>query len=129
MNLYNKIVDHQLAVRKLGAKADAKALTYLLGEIERQPQKDLSDKAVLAVIKSTVKRLTQAHKLAKSEAGLRELQLLQGYLPVELSGIELHYKIRDLDFTTMPEAMRKIKAWDFPVNMGEASKLVREMLK
>jgi len=79
--LYNSIKQQQVKFRKSGAIADAKALTYLLGEITRQKSQDLSDTAVLKVIKTTVKRLARANDTARSEAGLRELQILRGFLP------------------------------------------------
>ncbi len=126
--LYNSIKQQQVKFRKTGAAADAKALTYLLGEITRQRSQDLSDAAVLKVIKTTVKRLAQANDTARSEAGLRELQLLRGFLPKEIAGVELEALVRDLDFATVPEAMRKLKALNAPINMGEANKIVRRML-
>ena len=124
--LYNSIKQQQVKFRKSGAIADAKALTYLLGEITRQKSQDLSDTAVLKVIKTTVKRLAQ--DTARSDAGLRELQILRGFLPKEISGVELETLIRDLDFSTVPEAMRKLKMLNAPIDMGKANQIVRRML-
>jgi uncharacterized protein YqeY len=127
-HLYSKIQADQLHARKGKHTGTASILTYLLGEIGRGKTQDFSDKNVLAITKTTLKRLKASQAIARTDAGQLELEVLNRYLPQELSGIELHYKIRDLEFTTMPEAMKKIKQWDFAVNMQEASKLVREML-
>lgn len=126
--LYDQIQADQLKYRKQGNRLDSNALTYLLGEIGRQKTQDLSDKAVLAVVKSTVKRLSAAQDIARSEAGLRELQLLQGYLPKEMQGVELEALINDMSFSTMPEAMRQIKALNAPINMQQAAALVKAAL-
>ena len=126
--LYNNIKQQQLKFRQTGASLAAKALTYLQGEITRQKSQDLSDTAVIKVIKTTVNRLAQANDTARSEAGLRELQILRGFLPKEISGVELETLIRDLDFSTVPEAMRKLKMLNAPIDMGKANQIVRRML-
>lgn len=125
--LYNRIKADQLALRKQGNVLDSRALTYLLGELDRYANKDYSDKNVVRIIDSVVKKLKKAHVVAPSESGLRELQKFREYLPKQLTGIELEALICSLTYSTMGEAMRQLK--DHPVDMAEAKKLVIASLK
>lgn len=125
--LYNRIKSEQLALRKEGNIVDSRALTYLLGEIDRFANKDFSDKTVGDIVANVVKRLKKAHQIAPSNSGLREIQKFREYLPTQLKGVELEALIRSLEYTNMGEAMRQLK--DYPVDMGEAKKIVVASLK
>lgn len=127
-HLYNKIKADQLAARKGGGTLAASILTYLLGEIGRQSVQDTSDKAVTAVLKTTVKRLKAAQKVSRSTKESCEIDVLSEYLDPELSGVELETLIRDLSFSTKGEAMGKIKGLGVAVNMQQASQIVTAIL-
>lgn len=126
--LYNQLMKDHLQYRVNGEKQKAATLNYLLGEISRQRIMDTSDNAVIAVIRSTYKRLKDAHNRVPTSESLNELNLLKAYLPVELSGVELEARIRTLEFSTLGEAMRQIAQWDTPVDMANSREIIQKLL-
>ena len=126
--LYDKIKEDQLQYRKEKDTTRSAALTYLLGEVSRQRTQDLSDKNILSTIKTTVKRLEDSYLQAPTSKGLLEIRTLKAFLPKELSGGDLEVAIRALEFNSIGEAMGKIKQWNIPVNMKQASILIQGML-
>lgn len=94
-------------------KARSGAIRILKGEFQRQPEKELSDDKVIAIIKKLIKserELLEASKQQDSEY----ITILEGYLPRQATDEDIRSWIEaNIDFSgfaTTMQAMRPIMA-------------------
>lgn len=113
MGLQQSIQDALQTSIKNRDKELTSAVRIIIGEFQRQPEKDLSDEQVVAIIKKLVK--SEKELLAASgEASSPFIEILNGYLPAQASEEEIRQWIIDnIDFAgfgNKMQAMRPIMA-------------------
>lgn len=121
MSLLTRLKADALAARKMRATLAATTLTTLLGELEtfgKNAGRTPTDADVVAFVKKTVKNLDEMLRLAAetSEAygtAFREKELLEAYLPKQLSETELRAVIENIiasgDGATVGDVMKFLK--------------------
>lgn len=113
MGLQQDIQD-ELKVSIKAKDADrTSAIRILIGEFQRQPQKELSDEQVIAIIKKMIKY--ERELLASSgKEGSGYLSVLENYLPQQASEEEIKAwivaHINFDDFNNKMQAMRPVMA-------------------
>ena len=89
------------------------AIRILIGEFQRQPEKNLTDEQVVALIKKLVKSEQELLAVSKQQDS-DFIRILEGYLPQQASVEEIRAWIREnIDFsayTNSMQAMRPIMA-------------------
>jgi uncharacterized protein len=89
------------------------AVRVLIGEFQRQPDKQLSDDQVVAIIKKLIKSETEL-LAAAGRTGSSFIEVLEGYLPRQADDDEIRSWIReqiDLDlYANKMQAMKPIMA-------------------
>ncbi len=107
------------------------ALRVLIGEFQRQPKKDISDKEVMAIIRKLIK--SENETLAKSgETSSEYLEVLEAYMPGQPSDTEIREWIAanvDLSrFKNKMQAMKPIMAHFGSMTDGNmVKKILQEM--
>ncbi len=113
MSLQNDIQDELKKSMKARDTARTGAVRILIGEFQRQPEKELSDEKVVGIIKKLIK--SERELLAVSgDSSSDYISILEGYLPKQASEEEIRRWIEDnIDFSTFKnkmQAMRPIMA-------------------
>lgn len=85
MSILEKLKSDQLAARKGGDKITAKLLTFLLGEIERDINKDTSNSNVIKLLTKVRSNIEKTLAVAYTDALHYELCVITTYLPEEMS--------------------------------------------
>jgi len=91
-------------------KEKASLLKTLIGEIQRDPAKDYSDKKVVKVIQKYLKSLEENLKLGAitREVYEKEKRLLEEYLPKMVSEEEIRAFLAKLDFSKFKNKMQAV---------------------
>lgn len=141
--LFNQIKSERMQARKdrgnSAMQIKASLLTTLLGEIETETKAtgitEVSDSLVMAKCKKFIKGLEEVEKNAKvgdvahSEA-LIELQILESYLPKQLTEEELAAIIIELDADNMGQVMKHLKEnYSGQYDGKVASQVAKEILR
>jgi uncharacterized protein YqeY len=85
------------------------AIRILIGEFQRQPEKDLTDQQVTALIKKLVKAEQELLAFSKEETS-DFIRILEGYLPQQVSDDEIREWIRgNVDFSTVNKRMQAMR--------------------
>lgn len=85
------------------------AIRILIGEFQRQPEKDLSDEQVVGIIKKLVKSERELLSAAGEESS-GYLRVLEGYLPRQASPEEIKEWIeKNIDFSTFNNKMQAMR--------------------
>ena len=90
-------------------KARTDAVRILIGEFQRQPEKELSDDQVIGIIKKLVK--SEKELLAASGQDNSDfIVIMEGYLPRQVGEEEVRSWIRDnVDFSQFKNKMQAMK--------------------
>ncbi len=85
------------------------AIRILIGEFQRQREKNLSDEQVIAIIKKLIKSEKELLAAAgKETSGF--LRVMEGYLPQQATEEEVRAWIEEnIDFTSFPNKMQAMK--------------------
>lgn len=85
------------------------AIRVLIGEFQRQPQKELDDSQVASIIKKLVK--SERELLAVTGQTASEfIEILEGYLPAQASEEEIRaWIIAHVDFSTFANKMQAMR--------------------
>ncbi len=87
------------------------AIRIIMGEFSRQPQKELSDPEVVAIIRKLIKSETEL--LEKSNGSVQDseyITLLEGYLPNQASEDDIKAWIADnIDLASFANKMQAMK--------------------
>ena len=89
----------QLVARKNKDKLKANLLTTLIGEIENKLKVELSKSSVPVVLETVlkfIKNLKESQKLRYTEQAQQELEILESYLPKQLTVEEIGNEITHL---------------------------------
>jgi uncharacterized protein YqeY len=85
------------------------AIRILIGEFQRQPEKDLTDQQVTALIKKLVKAEQELLAFSK-EATSDFIRILESYLPKQVSDDEIREWIRgNIDFSVFNNRMQTMR--------------------
>lgn len=97
MNLQEKILNDL----KSSSKETKDSLKVIIGEMQRQPTKILSDDQVIAILKKLVKY--EEERISKTNEKLSiYLEILQSYLPKQISKEEVETWINsNIDFSSL----------------------------
>jgi uncharacterized protein YqeY len=109
MTLQEKIKNDLKASMKAKDEARTSALRVLIGEFQRQPQKELSDTEVLSVIRKLIKAETEMVAMAKSGSSAY-LAVLESYMPKQASADEIReWVVGNIDFSQFKNKMQAMK--------------------
>lgn len=117
------------------AKAEYSILTLLVGELQTASKRDgseITDEKVIAAARKLIKSNNETHKLKPSLKLIQENQVLEQFLPVQLSEeklrSELQFSHTTIPFTGVGEAMAFL-AEKFPgqYDRGLASRVAKEL--
>ncbi len=109
MLLQDKIKVDLKESMKAKEEARTSALRVLLGEFQRQPEKELSDKQVMGILRKLVKSEKEA-LTASSEAESDFLVVMEAYLPKAPSEAEVRTWIEEnIDFSQFKNRMQAMK--------------------
>lgn len=131
MGLQQQIESQLVAALKAKDKERAGAIRILKGEFQRQPEKELSDDKVVAIIKKLIKSEKELLEASKQESS-EYIDILQGYLPQQASDEDVRAWIKEnIDFSSFAnkmQAMRPIMAhFGTTVDGGAVKKILQEM--
>lgn len=126
--MFAKIKQDRDAARKARDQFTLTTLSTLIGEVEtkhRSGDKDFADVdvAVQKVIKKTIVSCEEMYKAKQDEKSLKEIEILESYLPVNLSKEQIVEILNKENFTELKDVMQFFKKSGLPVDM----KLVREV--
>lgn len=86
-------------------------IRIIMGEFSRQPQKELSDPEVVAIIRKLIKSETEL--LAQAKQSVEDspyIKVLEGYLPTQASEADIKAWIAEnIDFTSFGNKMQAMK--------------------
>ena len=113
MGLQQKIQSELKDAMKAKDSEKTGAIRILIGEFQRQPEKELNDDQVVGIIKKLIKSEKELLAAAKeSDSGY--IRVLEGYLPSQASEEEIRRWIeKNIDFSEFGnkmQAMRPIMA-------------------
>ena len=102
------IKELQTSIKKRDKERTA-AIRIIIGEFQRQPEKELDDKQVIAIIKKLVK--SERELLAVSGADSSTyIEILSGYLPAQAGEDEVRQWIEEnIDFSSYKNKMQAMK--------------------
>jgi uncharacterized protein len=117
MTLLNTIKAASLTARKARKTDEAALLSTLMGEIEtlaKAGRGELTDAVVVTVIKKFIKNIDQVIEVVEPNSiggqnAIKEKQLLEAFLPKQLSEQELQALIDDMGCTNIGDAMKLLK--------------------
>jgi len=107
MTLMDQIKDDLKAAMKAQDNPKKEALRVVIGELGRLPDKNVSDKEVLQVIKKLIKSEKEVLSRQAAAGPSDYLTILEGYLPAMASENEIAEWIRaNIDFTAYKNKMQ-----------------------
>lgn len=141
MSLIQQIKDDQLTARK-EKSWKASALTTLIGEAamigKDDGNRETTDAECIAVIKKFIKNMEETAKHAgMDDHAAMEIELLNGYLPQQITGMRLEMTIQGVIVSVGAETIRDMGKvmkvlkdnYDGTYDGREASTIVKELLK
>jgi uncharacterized protein YqeY len=109
MGLQQEIESQLVAALKAKDKDKAGAIRILKGEFQRQPEKELSDDQVVAIIKKLIKSERELLEASKQEDSAY-IGILQDYLPKQATEEEIRAWINDnIDFGSFANKMQAMR--------------------
>lgn len=109
MRLQEKITSELKVAMKAKDSARTGTIRILIGEFQRQPEKELSDEAVVAIIKKLIK--SEREVIAAGGQGDQDyIAVLESYLPSQASEEEIRQWIRqNVDLSAFANTMQAMK--------------------
>jgi len=109
MILQEKIKNDLKTSMKAKDEARTSALRVLIGEFQRQPQKELSDAEVVSIIRKLIKAETEMVARTKSGSSAY-LTVLESYMPKQLTEEEIRaWVASNIDFSQFKNKMQAMK--------------------
>ena len=131
MTLQEKIKNDLKTSMKAKDEARTSALRVLIGEFQRQPQKELADAEVMSIIRKLIKAETEMVARTKSGSSTY-LTLLESYMPKQPTEEEIRAWVAgNIDFSQFKnkmQAMRPIMAHFAGTADGNTVKKILESL-
>ena len=109
MSLQEQFIDSLKPAMKSRDADRIGAIRILIGEFQRQREKNLTDGQVIAIIKKLIKSEKELLAVAgKETSGF--LRVMEGYLPQQATEEEVRTWIEEnIDFTSFPNKMQAMK--------------------
>lgn len=109
MSLQEQFIDSLKPAMKSRDADRIGAIRILIGEFQRQREKNLNDEQVIAIIKKLIKSEKELLAVAgKETSGF--LRVMEGYLPQQATEEEVRAWIEEnIDFTSFPNKMQAMK--------------------
>ena len=109
MSLQEQFIDSLKPAMKSRDADRIGAIRILIGEFQRQREKNLTDEQVIAIIKKLIKSEKELLAVAgKETSGF--LRVMEGYLPQQATEEEVKAWIEEnIDFTSFPNKMQAMK--------------------
>ena len=131
MSLQKSITDELQAAIKKRDSARTAAIRVLIGEFQRQPQKELEDSQVVSIIKKLVKSEREL-LAATGKTGSEFIHIMEEYLPAQASEEEIRAWISThVDFSTFTNNMQAMKPimnhFGSKVDGNRIKKILQEM--
>ena len=109
MSLQEKIKGELKVAMKAKDAARVGAIRILIGEFQRQPEKELADETVIGIIKKLIKSEREVIA-AGGEGDQPYIDVLEGYLPQQAGEEEIRSWIgENVDFTQFANKMQAMK--------------------
>jgi len=109
MSLQEKIKSELKVAMKAKDTAKTGAIRILIGEFQRQPEKELADETVISIIKKLIKSERELIA-AGGEGDQPYIDVLEGYLPQQASEEEIRSWIgKNVDFSQYANKMQAMK--------------------
>jgi uncharacterized protein YqeY len=89
-------------------QSDKDCYRFIIGELQRQPTKELSDQQVIAIFKKIIKTLNES-PAAKTKEDINLIKIMSAYLPKEATEEEIISFINTIDFTKYQNKMQAMK--------------------
>lgn len=91
MTLHEQLKKDRMTAMKTGDTYTKDTLTVLLGDLESDSKrgKTVDDAYIMNAIKKSVVNATENHKITNDKKFLREVNLLEAYLPKQMSEVKL----------------------------------------
>lgn len=140
MRMLLRLKKDQLKARKEKNQAVSSMLTYLIGQVTRDPKVEATDELIKATIRSNIKALEKSlAAMAQGESYnliIGDISILEAYLPAKLEGSELvtlvQTAVNSTDSKKMGDVMSKLRelAANIPVEFDgkEASVAIKALL-
>lgn len=128
----NQIQKDYLAARLNKDTVTVNLLSVIVGDIKKYEidnRKDITNDQIISILKKVQKGVNDTLALRETEIGKREKEILESYLPKQLSKEEIVNILCNIDFNSMKEYMAYFKAnYDGQYNGKELSSLVSDAL-
>ncbi len=111
MTLQNQIYEQYKLIMSQPNKdnqSDKDCYRFIIGELQRQPTKELSDQQVIAIFKKIIKTLNES-PAAKTKEDINLIKIMSAYLPKEATEEEIISFINTIDFTKYQNKMQAMK--------------------
>lgn len=100
--------DRNIALKK-GDKEKVNAIKYILGEIDRQNSKEVSDDKIIGIIKKSVQNELELVK-SKNEKTSNFIEIMSVYLPEQISEDEIkNWIFENINFSKYKNKMQAMK--------------------
>lgn len=129
MSLQNQITADLKTAMKNRDKVRTDAVRVLIGEFQRQPEKELSDDQVAGIIRKLIKSEKELLAASNSEdSGF--IRVLGGYLPKQADEQEIRAWIAEhIDFSKYPNRMQAMKPIMAHFGSNADGSMVRNILQ
>lgn len=105
---YTAIVSDKTTINNSWFKTLRDNLKFVIGELQRQPTKELTDEQVVGIFKKLVKSIKEI-PAELSEKDVELISLLEKYLPKEATEEEIISFIKTIDFSKYNNKMQAMK--------------------
>lgn len=129
MSLQEKIKSELIISMKAKDAARTGAIRILIGEFQRQPEKDLADDKVIGIIKKLIKSEREL-MAAGGEADEAYISVLEGYLPKQASEEDIKKWVSEnVDFSQFANKMQAMKSIMAHFGSSADGNLVKKILQ
>jgi len=132
MTLKEKINADYMTAFKAKDSVVKNLLSVIKGEIQTSEKNngiDMSDEDVTKILNKTVKSLKETLNVYDSEDTKRELEIVESYLPKQLSKDEIVAKVTDLKNTGVTNIGQIMKEFaGLPVDRKVVSEVIKEVI-
>jgi len=132
MTLKDKINADYMTAFKAKDSVVKNLLSVIKGEIQTSEKNngiDMSDEDVTKILNKTVKSLKETLNVYDSEDTKRELEIVESYLPKQLSKDEIVAKVTDLKNTGVTNIGQIMKEFaGLPVDRKVVSEVIKEVI-
>lgn len=130
MSLLEKIKQERIQAMLDKDKAKSSALTVFLGELSRKNVKVVDDKDVITALRTytgNIKKQFAAMPYMRTDDAVRELEILEKFLPQSLTPEMIANIMQEQKFETLSEAMKYFSMYEIKHGVLVDKATVKEM--